>query len=374
MSRGPAPSRPGHHTLLPGQAPDGAPVLAVLLKRSYRLVPGDVAVRAEADEPLRPADEHWDAPENSSVRHESDFVPCKLATDVVFEARAHAPDGRAVAELEAAIQVADRVRRLAITGPRRVLSGPGGRPVFSDPQPFTSLSVVYERAYGGIDVRSDPERALPYPRNPAGCGFVVSDAPRAWHDLRLPNVEAVDDRLTPERLCLGDYGRWESAPVPAGWGWRGRTLWPRSSLAGVMPGDRSVERELRALYARFLRGTDREAYLRQTLPEMDFRFFSGASEGLSLPWLRGDEPVRTLHLSPEGRLDFRLPGERPEIGLDLGEGVQVPGTVLQTVFVAMENRRIDMVWRAAVPYPGPDWLPQARRLAVQVVEGGEITA
>lgn len=367
-------SRPGHHTLLPGQTPTGEPVLAVLLKRSYRLVPGEAAVRAAEDEPLRPADEHWDAPENSSIRHESDFVPYKLATDVVVEARVHAPHGQPVTELEAAIDVGGRLHRLLAIGHRRVLEGPGMRPAFSDPEPFTSLSMVRERAYGGIDVRSDPQQPLPYPRNPFGCGFVVSARPPAWRGLRLPNFERPDDRLTPERLCVGEPGRWETCPMPAGWGWHGRTQAPRSAWAGVMPGDRATEREMRALYARFLKGVERDAYLKHTLPEMDFRFFSGASEGLSLPWLRGDERIRTLHLSPEGRLDVRLPGERPEIGLDLGEGVRTPGTVLQTVFLAMEARRLDLVWRAAVPYPGPDWLPQARRLAVQVTEVGEVMA
>jgi hypothetical protein len=35
--------------------------------------------------------------------------------------------------------------------------------------------------------------------------------------------------------------------------------------------------------------------------------------------------------------------------------------------IRMEERQIDLVWRGAVPYPGPDWLPQMRKMEVLVV-------
>jgi hypothetical protein len=40
--------------------------------------------------------------------------------------------------------------------------------------------------------------------------------------------------------------------------------------------------------------------------------------------------------------------------------------VLHTVMFRMEERELDLVWRAAIPYPGPDWLPQMRRMEVDV--------
>jgi hypothetical protein len=40
--------------------------------------------------------------------------------------------------------------------------------------------------------------------------------------------------------------------------------------------------------------------------------------------------------------------------------------VLQTVQIRLEERELDLVWRAAVPYPGRDWLPQMRRMQVFV--------
>jgi hypothetical protein len=99
---------------------------------------------------------------------------------------------------------------------------------------------------------------------------------------------------------------------------------------------------------------------------MDFRFFNGASEGLVLPYLAGDEIVSTRNLTAEGELDFRLPGDRPRIALDLGAGGTEATVVLQTVMVRLEEHEVDLVWRAAFDYPGPDWLPQMRRMEVLV--------
>jgi hypothetical protein len=99
---------------------------------------------------------------------------------------------------------------------------------------------------------------------------------------------------------------------------------------------------------------------------MDFRFFNGASAGLSLPYLPPGELVRTLNVAPEGRLDFRLPLDAPHIGLDIGAGIQTPGVDLQTVQIRMDEREVDLVWRTMVPYPGRDWLPRMQRMVVHV--------
>jgi hypothetical protein len=99
---------------------------------------------------------------------------------------------------------------------------------------------------------------------------------------------------------------------------------------------------------------------------MDFRFFNGASPGLVLPFLTGNEWIELINLTPDGDQRFQLPGDRPKIGLDIGEGVQEPATCLHTVMIRADNGQVDLVWRGAVPYPGPDWLPQMRKMEVFV--------
>lgn len=154
--------------------------------------------------------------------------------------------------------------------------------------------------------------------------------------------------------------------MPQGFGWLSKTWQPRASLAGVMPADRAVEQELRKAYSLAIPPEQRELYEQTQLPDMDFRFFSGASLGMVFPFLSGDEKVGLINLTPQGKTRFQLPGERPRIGLDIGEGVQEPAAVLHTVMVRMEEQKVDLVWRGAVPYPGPDWLPRMRKMEVLV--------
>jgi len=356
----------GRHLVLPGQTPEGGYVLAVLLKRTYDVVPGGRCTRAADDRKLVPADHPYGDPLCTSVELESDFVPFKLATDVVLNGAAYAPGGGTVHELTASLEVAGRRKDVLVMGDRVARHRPDGPPFFTEPLPFTRMELVYERAYGGVDVYSDPRVPCMYARNPVGRGFAVANAPRAVEGLALPNLENPADRLTSERLLLGHFMHWERQPLPCGFGWWGKTWWPRAPLAGVMPADRAAERELRQAYLPLVPLSQRELYAQTELPDMDFRFFNGASPGLALPFLRGDETVHTMNLSPRGHLAFALPGERPRMALDLGEGPREEAVVLHTVMIRMEDGQLDLVWRMAVPYPGPDWLPQMTRIEVLV--------
>ncbi len=352
-------------TVLPGQSPDGQYILSVLLKRTYRIVPGKACHRAESDKKLLPADQFWDDPMNSSVKFETDFIPYKQATDVVLNGAAYAAKGP-VEFLVATLEVGDARKDLLVTGDRKAVYRDGASPAFTDPEPFELMDLRYERAYGGPDIYSDPKLPCLYPRNPFGRGFVIQNLRKTIQDLPLPNLEDPADLLTPERLCCEHFMYWERQPRPQSFGWFPKSWQPRSSLAGVLPADRAVERELRAAYAQFVPEHQRELYAQTELPAMNFSFFNGASAGLAVPFLRGDEAVRTVALSPEGELTFLLPGDRPRIGLDIGAGTEQPDVVVHTVMIRMEEREVDLVWRAAINYPGPDWLPQMRKMEVLV--------
>ncbi|MDQ2779501.1 MAG: DUF2169 domain-containing protein [Pseudomonadota bacterium] len=363
----PAADTDGSRTVLPGQTPEGKHVLSVLLKRSYRIEAGKPCTRADEDQLLNAGEVFWETPMNSTVRYESDFVPFKLQTDVVFIARAHAPAGKPVQQFTVSVKVGDRLRRILVTGPRQArFTGEASDPIFTDPEALTDIDLRYEHAYGGSDVYSDLSTIYPYPRNPLGAGFVVLNKKASVDKLKLPNLEDPQDPLSPQRLCAGDYARWQAQPQPAGLGWVTKTCQPRCTLAGILPADRATEQQMRAAYAPFVPADQRKAYVANGLPDMDFRFFNGASEGLSLPFLQGGERVQTEHLAPEGRLDFVLPNEHPRIGLDIGLGITAPAVVLHTVQIRLQERALDLVWRAAVPYPGRDWLPQMRKMQVLV--------
>jgi len=350
--------------VLPGQTPKGEHILSVLVKRSYDIIPGEQCVRTEIDQKLISGDVHYDGPMNSSVKFEADFIPYKIATDVVLNGKAYAPKEKPVKELIASLMVGRFRKDIRVIGDRLCIYRRFRELMFTDPKPFADMDIRYELAYGGVDIYSEPTAPCAYPRNHLGRGFVVGKSKKAIDNLRLPNIEDPRNLLTPEHLFAGEVKNWEIQPMPQGFGWFSKYWYPRASLAGIMPADRPVEQELREAYASVLPPELREEYEDAQLPDMDFRFFNGASRGLALPFLAGDEVVRLLHLDPEREISFQLPGERPNISLDIGMGPQQPDVFLHTVMIRMEERQVDMVWRGAVPYPGTDWLPKMKKMDV----------
>ncbi len=352
--------------VLPGQTPEGQHILSVLVKRTYAIVPGSLCVRAEKDRKLAPGDVHYGDPMNSPVKFESDFVPFKLATDIVLNGTAYAPRGGVTRSLKVSLRVGSVTKQIDVLGDRVCHYDARGDPTFSDPLPFKTMELRYDLAYGGVDVFSDPKVPCIYARNHLGRGFVVKNIRKSVEKLPLPNLEDPADRLTPERLCVEKFWEWERQPMPASLSWFSKYWRPRALYAGVMPADRLAEQELRAIFAQAVPPEQRAIYEQTKLPDMDFRFFSGASPGLVAPFLRGDEAVQTMNLTPEGRLEFLLPGDRPGIAVDIGGGAQDPEVVLHTVMIRMEDRQVDLVWRGAVPYAGPDSLPELKMLEVIV--------
>ena len=364
------PSERGHaadrYSLLPGQSPEGGFILSVLVKRTYDFFPDRQCERAEKDDPLFSGDVYHDDPANSSVKYESDFVPYKTATDIVLIGVAHAPGAKPAEQFETHLIVGSHCKTVLVFGDRFCRYESDTKRTFTNPVPVESVEMVYERAFGGIDILSDERVRFPYPRNPLGTGFVVDTGRKAVDGLRLPNFEDPENRLTPENICVGDYKNWEKLPVPAGFGWVPRHWEPRASRGGVMPADRKFERGLRNAYATVLSREHREKYLGHPLPSVDFGFFNGASQGLAVAYLSGEEPVTLVNLTREGKISFGLPGQRPAIGIDIGNGLQEPEAVLHTVAIRAEDRQADLVWRGAIPYPGPDWLPKMKKMDVRI--------
>lgn len=352
--------------VLPGQTPDGQYILSVLVKRSYDIVPGKKCVRAESDQKLISGDVHYGDPMGSSVKLESDFVPFKVATDVVLNGTAYAPNEKPTETMSVSLKIGEFYKELRIMGDRVCRYREKSNPLFTDPVPFMSMEMCYERAYGGVDIYSDLNTPCAYARNHLGKGYVITNSKKTVESLPLPNIEDPNDLLTPERLCVGHFMYWERQPMPQGFGWFPKYWQPRASLAGVLPADRTIEQELRKAYASAIPPEQRELYEQTKLPDMDFRFFNGASQGLALSFLKGAEEVRLMNLVPECEISFQLPGDQPSIGLDIGMGLQQPEVVLHTVMIRTEDRQVDLVWRGAVLYSGPDWLPQMKQMEVLI--------
>ena len=375
--------------------PENQPIVAVFAKRTYDLLPGGKLRFAEKQLPLvrEEAVEKRDDRPSEVMLAELDTWPIKLATDVVVLGKVHAEKGKPVPEMAAGIKVGAHGKAVRVIGDRRVDYEPGRRPVFSSPTPFAEMDLTYWRAYGGIDaslVAPEPanmrelirsltpeEKPGAYPRNPAGVGYVVSDDPRAVHGLALPNFEDPANPLAPEKLIVRDPALWWKMPLPQGLSWFHGGCYPRSALFGLRPrfappDDTEQVEEVRRGYlpkgrCKFLEAASVDRMI-------DFRAFNGASPGLVVPYLKGNEAVRLVGLAPEGEIQFALAGEQPEVTIRFAGKALAPTLLLHTLLIEPDEKRYSVVWcaRARTPRFLPDRMPTAEDLMYDMLEGFEI--
>ncbi|MEM9755458.1 MAG: DUF2169 domain-containing protein, partial [Pseudomonadota bacterium] len=170
---------------------DGREHAVVVVKASYRFPEkhGAPCQPAEVQEPLLMADTFWGEPGFSAPRAEMDFARIKPRCDVLLEATAHAPGQRAVAAFQVGIRIGGWAKALDVVGDRVWLTGLGP-PRISEPRPFVTMPLTYERAFGGTD-RSDPAVADPfaYPPNPVGRGWHREENVGRLNGQPLPNLE-----------------------------------------------------------------------------------------------------------------------------------------------------------------------------------------
>jgi hypothetical protein len=347
--------------------PQGRTILSVLSKRTYAIWPDGRTVVADEQLPLDTSMEPVANGYDETWKAELDVAPFKTATDVLVFGRAHAPHGSCQQmQVEVGLPHLRHALRYNVIGDRRCGYNAMGPPHVSAPEPFETMPLGYDRAYGGVDLSiehpeppRDLEEALAmlvsppgaYPRNPVGRGYVVNNRPELVDGLLLPNIERIDQLLRPEWILVGQPGRWHHQPLPAGFGWVDPSWFPRCAFAGaypLFPAPSNV--------AEVVVGHLPEDFLQRYAPtdygpRFDFRFFNGASLGLAVPYLRGDEVITTRGLTPAGDFALRLPGDRPQPVARYRTRPLTMEVVPHTVAVMVEERCVSMVWRASAVLP-----------------------
>jgi len=296
---------------------DGTEIWLVAVKATFDIKPdGSTEVAREQPPVLRVAEHHGE-PGKSSIKYESDLVLTKKTTDVIIVGHAYAPEGKTVTQTDAGFKVGPLQKLLRVFGDR-TWGGFGA----SAPTPFEKMPLVYERAYGGADVKSKtPDKDWEW-RNPVGTGFAVSG--RNASGLNLPNVE------DPKKLI----GSWDDRPAPAGFGAIECHWQPRVGFAGTYD--------------------DHWMKTRQPLlaEDMDDRYFQCAPADQQVPdFLRGGEAVILHNLHPRGRIQFTLP--KIYLGFDTrfydGSRELHKNRRLHTVILEPDFPRVSLVWHSALP-------------------------
>ncbi len=298
---------------------DGAEIWLVAVKATFDINPDGTTEVSKEQPPVLRIPEYHGEPGKSSIKYEADLILTKKTTDVLVLGHAYAPTGFTATSLDVGFKVGPITKMLRVFGDRRWESEGG----WSTPKPFEKMPLVYERAFGGVDSRSEtPERDWDW-RNPVGTGFAVSRPNLAG--VALPNIE------NPNQLIQSCSDH----PEPAGFGPIGCNWQPRASFAGTYDDNWMKNRQ-------------------PLLPEnFDDRFYQCAPQDQQTPYfLTGGEPAAVSGLTPDGKvLRFFLP--KIYLGFETrfydGSREIHKNRNLHTVILEPDFPRVSLVWHTALP-------------------------
>jgi hypothetical protein len=355
-----------------GQIDDETPLLSMLVKRTYTLVPGRGCVVAAEQLPFLGLTIDPDEPE--AVVTEYDIYPYKPLTDVVVRGHVHAP--RKATRMTASVSVGPVTKELLVHGDRTCSRSHTGEIELSPPAEFERMPLSYRNAYGGSDLVALAKYGNPYdeykvyappiaqrsrhtpfryPRNGIGKGYLCEATDAGLEAVRLPNLEDPSDPLTPARLVVSAPRAWATMPLPWCTDWLSLGAFPRTAYYGPAPPFDLPPDD----FAEVRRGLMTKGVLRTSLEPGPAwpRIANAASLGLQLgPYTPADLSSLTFRLEnlhpTKKTLTFQLPRGAPEMWVDgrKGDGklVQAP-PVLQQVVIEPDDDRVSVVWRGSVP-------------------------
>ncbi len=293
----------------------------VVVAAAFEVLPGRPLRLSDEQPPVRDADQYFGDPGRSSVRYEGETAWGKPFVDVLVNGTAHAPAGRKVDAILVSLHVGDIAKEVLVTGDRRWRPGLlGATP--SSPEPFETMPIIYERAFGGVDTRpADPAKHGAERRNLVGVGF--QSAPSQNPDIRtaVANIEYPDQRIWSPR----------DRPEPAGFGVVGRDWLPRLAHAGTYDGAWLVEQS-------------------PLLPlDFDTRHFQAAPADQQSRTIQGGESVQILNLTPERAWNFTLPTLDVPLRLAYRDRRKMASLKLDTILIEPDLYRVTLIARAAIP-------------------------
>jgi uncharacterized protein YjbI with pentapeptide repeats len=282
--------------------------ILVVIKATFRLVHEGTVVLA--DRQIVPTGDVFDeAIPGRPFRYPMDFAPFKPRADVLVAGCCHAPGGVPIGGLHVSFRVGQRTKSLNAIGDRYW----EGRDRTSEPVPFASMPVGWDRAYGGPG----------FEQNPIGKGYKPVTHPDGSTRHPLPNIEL------PSQLLLARDQR----VVPAGFG-PVPDQWPQRLKKFGKPGS---------------------GYFKERWPwfpeSVDWGFFNAAPEDQQLDgYLQGNEELVFDNLHPTlPRFRSRLSGLR--VRCFLNEQVRAHEELhevtmrLDTLWAQPDAEQLILVWR-----------------------------
>ncbi|MFD2055364.1 DUF2169 domain-containing protein [Mesorhizobium calcicola] len=284
---------------------DGQEVFVALFSASFDAEEDENALRpADSQLPILLADVPYGDPVLSSNLHEADIALAKPAAEVILNGTAYAPNGKPTREMQVGLRVGSIRKVLNVVGDR--IYDAGG---YSAPNPFQTMPVIYERAYGGTTADGKVDQ-----RNPVGVGFHHARSADPAVRTQAPNITYPGEPFTSP----------SDRPRPAGFGPVGRGWKPRIDYAGT--------------YDQVWIDTQ------WPLPPRDFdpRYNLCSPADQQLSQLSGSEDVSVIGLTPDGRWDFRLPRVVAPIHLIFDDRVEERSFQADTIVIEPDLRRVTL--------------------------------
>ena len=306
-----------------GMQPDGRELLVVVVKGTFSFPQnGGDPVLAETQAPLVMADTFTGEPGLSAPIYESDFAPFKPRCDVLLNGTAYAPAQRPATRVQVSLQVDGMSKSFQVVGDRFWVKSSGSiKP--TDPRPFQSIPLTYDRAFGGSDfTHPEPSKHAACLENPIGVGFHVHADSEVLNRKPLPNTEENGSLITKP---ISRHRPMAFGPIGRGWQPRVRFVgtYDQNWLDNIFP---------------FLP------------PDFDEQYYQAAPVDQQMPYPQGGDQVSLVNLTPEGRTVFSLPNEQLLVWFFMKNGEEKETrAVIDTVVIEPDLRRFMVTWRASLP-------------------------
>jgi len=300
---------------------DGAEIWLVAVKATFDFNLEGRSKLAEHQEEVKRSIEFFGDPDKTGLKFDTDFAIAKPNTDVIVTGHAYAPDQLAIPTSDVTLRVADINKTLMVYGDRFWQKTPSGF-TMTDPEPFLKIPLVYDRAFGGVDVRSDDDKEKGYEaQNPVGTGFVMLE--KHLDGCPIANFEYPESEIK----------KWEDRPKPAGLAPIARHWEPRVNYAGTY--DEKWEEEQQPLLPE-----DYEDQFQQQAP----------SDQQVKGYLIGGEFVELINLTVNGYAHFQLPKITFGFKTNFSDGsTQRHNAKLHTLLVKPDVQQYSIVWLSELP-------------------------
>lgn len=304
----------------------GQEYAVIVAKASWRIPASGQRAKPIAPSPLAKTDHCSGEPGLSALVYGYDMALSKPRCDIVFDSCAHAPEGKPVKELIAGFRVGSITKHLKVIGNRRWRKRLGFL-TLSNPEPFSSMPLHYDRAYGGslaYEGKKGIAMADTYLPNPVGCGWAGKHTVQQLDDTPAPNLEMPDDPVTSAK---GNHQPVALGAIPPHWQ-------VRSCFAGTM--DEHWQRERFP----FLPLDFDDRYHQMAPPDQQIDYPTGGEEVALINLLEGQPQVR-FYLPPLNKMPIRV--------LYKSRRTSVLHPVVDTLHFETEKRVFSAIWRTRIP-------------------------